>query len=95
MAASRGYPAAPEKGRIIEGLEPPDDRGDAIIFHAGTALSGKGVVTAGGRVLSVTGRGATLAEAREAAYRTLGTVRFDGMFFRRDIGARASSFQEA
>ncbi|MFN8178280.1 MAG: phosphoribosylamine--glycine ligase [bacterium] len=95
VAASRGYPAAPEKGRIIEGLEPPDDRGDAIIFHAGTALSGKGVVTAGGRVLSVTGRGATLAEAREAAYRTLGTVRFDGMFFRRDIGARASSFQEA
>jgi phosphoribosylamine--glycine ligase len=95
VAASRGYPAAAEKGRRIEGLEPPDDRGEALVFHAGTAREGFDVRTAGGRVLSVTGLGDTLADARDAAYRTLATIRFDGMFYRRDIGARASTWQEA
>lgn len=95
VAASRGYPASVEKDQRIEGLESPDDRGDAVVFHAGTSLRGPDVVTSGGRVLAVTGLGATLAEARDAAYRTLATIRFEGMFFRRDIGARASSLQEA
>ena len=89
VAASRGYPASAEKGVRIEGLEADDDRGDAIVFHAGTARRGEDIVTAGGRVLAVTGCGATLATARAAAYRALATIRFDGMFHRGDIGARA------
>ncbi len=96
VAAARGYPSAPEKGQTIQGIDPPDDRGDAIVFHAGTLRQGDRIVTAGGRVLAVTGRGATLSEARDAAYRTLEGIRFDGMFFRRDIGSRAAShLQEA
>jgi phosphoribosylamine--glycine ligase len=94
VAAARGYPSTPEKGRAIAGLEGPDDRGDALVFHAGTARDGDRIVTAGGRVLAVTGRGATLAEARDAAYRTLESIRFDGMFFRRDIGSRAAAHLE-
>jgi phosphoribosylamine--glycine ligase len=96
VAASRGYPASAEKGQVISGLDGPDDRGDAIVFHSGTALRGEDVVTAGGRVLAVTGLGATLAAARDAAYRAIEGIRFDGMFFRRDIGARAAArLQEA
>ncbi len=97
VAASRGYPQTAEKGRRIEGLDVDDDRGDALVFHAGTALAGKDVVTAGGRVLAVTGLGDTLAAARTAAYRALATIRFDGMHHRRDIGARAlaGNLQEA
>jgi len=95
VAAARGYPASPERGKTVEGVDGPDDRGDAVVFHAGTARSGERVVTAGGRVLAVTGLGPTLAAARDAAYRTLATIRFDGMFFRRDIGARSAvGFQE-
>jgi phosphoribosylamine--glycine ligase len=96
VAAARGYPQAAETGRVVAGVDVPDDRGDAIVFHAGTARRGADVVSAGGRVLAVAGRGASLPAARDAAYRTLDTIRFDGMFFRRDIGARAlAGVQEA
>jgi phosphoribosylamine--glycine ligase len=96
VAAARGYPGLPEKGQVITGIDDPDDRGDAIVFHAGTAQVGNQVVTAGGRVLAVTGLGATLPEARAAAYRALDGIHFEGMFFRRDIGGRASArLQEA
>lgn len=89
VAAAAGYPEAYEKGRVIEGLTGSDDRGTSLIFHAGTAEDADGTLrTSGGRVLAVTGRGATLAEAREEAYRTLEGIRFEGMFHRKDIGAR-------
>lgn len=88
VAAAAGYPDAYAKGKAIRGLEGDDDRGDAIVFHAGTKTEGDDVVTSGGRVLAVTGRGATLAEARETAYAALGTIEFEGMFHRNDIGAR-------
>jgi phosphoribosylamine--glycine ligase len=89
VAASAGYPASPERGRVISGLEPDDDRGNALVFHAGTERREDGaLVTSGGRVLAVTGLGRTLAEARDAAYGTIEGIRFEGMFMRSDIGAR-------
>jgi phosphoribosylamine--glycine ligase len=90
VAAAGGYPGEYATGHPILGLEGSDDRGRAIVFHAGTRQGPDGgIVTAGGRVLGVTGRGATLPEARDAAYETLGSIRFEGMFHRKDIGARA------
>ena len=90
VAASAGYPASSDKGREISGLEGDDDRGDVIVFHAGTARRDDGaIVTAGGRVLGVTGLGDTLASARERAYAALADIRFEGMFHRSDIGARS------
>ncbi|NNE44135.1 MAG: phosphoribosylamine--glycine ligase, partial [Gemmatimonadetes bacterium] len=89
VAAAAGYPEAYEKGHVIEGLAGNDDRGNSLIFHAGTAADADGTLrTHGGRVLAVTGLGDTLAAAREAAYATLDGIRFPGMFHRKDIGAR-------
>jgi phosphoribosylamine--glycine ligase len=85
VLASRGYPQAPQTGDPIEGVEEAEASG-ALVFHAGTALRDGQLVTHGGRVLSVVGRGATLAEAVAAAYRGANAVRFAGMHFRRDIG---------
>jgi phosphoribosylamine--glycine ligase len=84
VLASAGYPAASSRGDVITGLDavPPG----AEVVHAGTALDGEGrVVTAGGRVLGVTGRGADREAARAAAYAAADRIRFDGRQLRRDI----------
>ena len=96
IMASGGYPGAYAKGKeIVFGEEGRGDReegaGKAIVFHCGTKESGGRVVTAGGRVLSVTGMGRTLREAVDAAYAGVGRISFDGAFFRRDIAHRAFS----
>ncbi len=89
VAAAAGYPGPVEKGAPIEGLEGEDDRGDVLVFHAGPARAPDGrLVTSGGRVLAVTGLGSDLASARSRAYDALRSIRFPGMFHRRDIGAR-------
>ena len=63
-----------------------------VVFHAGTRRDAAGrFVTAGGRVLGVTARAATLAEARERAYAAADRIRFEGMHFRRDIASRAAA----
>ena len=85
IIASGGYPGSYEKGKKITGL----DGNPALVFHCGTKAAGSDVVTSGGRVLSVTGLGATLREAVDAAYAGVGKISFDGMFFRRDIAHRA------
>ena len=85
IMASGGYPGGYEKGKKITGL----DGNPALVFHCGTKSAGSDVVTSGGRVLSVTGLGATLREAVDAAYAGVGKISFDGMFFRRDIAHRA------
>jgi len=96
VAAAAGYPGSYRKGDPIEGLAESDDRGNALVFHAGTASGPDGsIVTSGGRVLAVTGLGKTLAEARRAAYGVLGTLHFEGMFHRSDIGARGLAFAAA
>ena len=86
VMAAHGYPDEPRKGDAISGLPKPAE--DCRVFHAGTRLDGKGVVTNGGRVLCVTALGDSLKMARTRAYEALEPIRFDGMQFRRDIGHR-------
>ncbi len=85
VAASGGYPDRYQTGKPISGLECA--RRLALVFHAGTARANGTVVTNGGRVLGVTGRGPTFAAARERAYAALQEIQFEGMHFRRDIAA--------
>ena len=87
IVASGGYPGAYEKGREISGLGGDSD--GTVVFHCGTKADGAGALTAGGRVLSVTGTGATLRAAVDKAYARVAQIAFDGMFFRRDIAHRA------
>ena len=89
VVASGGYPGAYEKGRAIAGLGKAAAREGVVVYHAGTALRGGDVVTAGGRVLGVTGLGGTLAAARDRAYAAVGDISFEGGFHRTDIGYRA------
>lgn len=91
VLASPGYPEKPRVGHVIEGLDVAAKQPDVTIFHAGTARNKQGeLVTAGGRVLSVVGLGATLAEAREKALAACDLIRFEGKQLRRDIGERAT-----
>jgi phosphoribosylamine--glycine ligase len=97
VLACDGYPEAPRTGAPIAGLDLAAE--DALVFHAGTALRGGELVSAGGRVLSVVGCGRGLAEAADRAYRAADLVRYDGKILRRDIGrpapAAAAMFGEA
>jgi phosphoribosylamine--glycine ligase len=85
---SGGYPGSYQNGFPIRGLN-SQDMGGATIFHAGTAKKKDEIVTAGGRVLGITGRGKTLAEAQAMAYRTTKTISFHGCHYRHDIAHRA------
>jgi phosphoribosylamine--glycine ligase len=87
VLASHGYPETPRKGDAIHGLPAPQD--DYHVFHAGTALNGKDIVTSGGRVLCVTALGSNVRAAQRRAYEIAEQVRFEGMQYRRDIGHRA------
>lgn len=87
ILASGGYPGSYEKGKVIEGLG--QDEGEGIVFHCGTKQDGEKILTSGGRVLSVTGLGATLREAVDNAYSRVKTISFDTMFYRKDIAHRA------
>lgn len=87
ILASAGYPDRPATGMRIIGLD--SDLGeDVMVFHAGTALDRESAVTAGGRVLGVTALGRDLIDARARVYRAVARISFEGMCFRRDIGAR-------
>ncbi len=87
VLAAAGYPDDPRKGDEIRGLPTASD--DCRLFHAGTKLESKKVVTNGGRVLCVTALGDSLKAARARAYETADSIRFDGMQYRKDIGHRA------
>ena len=89
VLAAGGYPADYAKGDVIEGLDAAAEL-DGKVFHAGTALNAAGeVVTAGGRVLCATAIGRTVEEAQQQAYRLAEKVRWNGRFYRNDIGYRA------
>jgi phosphoribosylamine--glycine ligase len=85
VVASGGYPLAYSTGHPIDGLD--DVSSDTLVFHAGTRQRDDGaVVTDGGRVLTVVGRGRSLVEARERAYEGAAAISFDGARYRSDIG---------
>ncbi len=86
VMAAEGYPGSPRKGAEISGISEAMAMSGITVYHAGTRRDGDRLVTAGGRVLSVCGRGATLEEAMTTAYRGVDKIRFDGMWFRSDIG---------
>jgi phosphoribosylamine--glycine ligase len=87
VLASHGYPDEPRKGDAIGGLPKPS--ADCRVFHAGTRLEGKSLLTSGGRVLCVTALGDSVRMARTRAYEAVERIRFDGMQYRKDIGHRA------
>jgi hypothetical protein len=86
VLAAHGYPDEPRKGDPIAGIPAAAD--DCRIFHAGTRLDGKNLVTVGGRVLCVTALGDSVRMARTRAYEAVDRIRFDGMQYRKDIGHR-------
>jgi len=88
VLAAPGYPASPTTGQVITGAN-GDFGPEVTVIHAGTAIKDGNLVTAGGRVLTVVGRGATHAEAMQKAYAAVEKISFDGMHYRRDIGRKA------
>jgi phosphoribosylamine--glycine ligase len=89
VLASAGYPESARTGDVIRGIETAEAMPDALVFHAATRRDGDELVTDGGRVLTVVGRGADYQGAIDAAYRAAGAIQFDGMQMRRDIGVKA------
>jgi phosphoribosylamine--glycine ligase len=80
---SGGYPGEYKTGKVIRGLAPD---ADSLIFHAGTRTDGSAILTEGGRVIAVTGKGNSLEEARKRAYERVSGIEWDGLYFRKDIG---------
>ena len=91
VATSKGYPGKYTTGVSITGIEKTDAMPDVKVFHSGTKLDGDKLVTDGGRVLSVTALGDTIADAQRKAYEAMKLVHFDGMHYRRDIAHQAIS----
>jgi phosphoribosylamine--glycine ligase len=91
VLASGGYPDSPESGKTIDGLAAASQVPGSIIFHAGTSKRESRLVTAGGRVLTVVGRGTTFRDAIDTAYAAASRIHFEGMQYRRDIGRKALS----
>jgi phosphoribosylamine--glycine ligase len=89
VMASQGYPGSYQKGQPISGLDEAERMGDVVVFHAGTQKSDGQIVTDGGRVLGVTARGESVEEAIRRAYTAAEAIRWDGAYFRRDIGRKA------
>jgi phosphoribosylamine--glycine ligase len=92
VMTSGGYPGSYQNGFAIHGLPSADDA-IAVVFHAGTTRRGNEIVTAGGRVLGVTGRGKTIADAQREAYRLVKSISFEGCHYRTDIAHRALSLR--
>ena len=87
VLAASGYPESPKTGSVISKVPTIDN---AKIFHAGTANNGGSLLSSGGRVLTVTGTGADLTEARDRAYRAISQIELEGSFYRSDIALNAS-----
>ncbi len=93
VMAAKGYPDRYDKGLPIRGLADADRLADVKVFHAGTAIDSQGrVVTAGGRVLGVTGLGDSIPGAKLNAYRGVKQIRWDGAWCRKDISDKANNF---
>jgi phosphoribosylamine--glycine ligase len=88
ILAAHGYPVEPRSGDVIHGLDAAGALRDVHVYHAGTRRSGADIVTAGGRVLGVTGVGKSLVQAHARAYEAAAAIQFAGKQLRRDIGAQ-------
>ncbi|MCR4328399.1 MAG: phosphoribosylamine--glycine ligase [Patescibacteria group bacterium] len=93
ILCSKGYPGSYEKGKEITGIEEAEKIPGVVVFHAGTKLEGEKLVTSGGRVLGVTAIGKTLKEALDKAYQAVGKIHFEGMYYRKDIGAKSLRYR--
>ncbi len=89
VMASGGYPADYQKGKTISGLDDAARLDDVVVFHAGTTQKDDQIVTNGGRVLGVTAMGQTIADAKTRAYQAVDKIKFDRVYFRRDIADKA------
>jgi phosphoribosylamine--glycine ligase len=89
VLAASGYPASPKSGDTIYGIDRAAERPNVAVYHAATRDADGKIVTSGGRVLAVTATGKSLVEARERAYSAVDDRAFEGVHFRRDIGASA------
>jgi phosphoribosylamine---glycine ligase len=85
VTTSGGYPENPETGKLISGIKKAEE-GGAVVFHAGTRIKDKSLITSGGRVLGVSAVGKDLSEAITCAYRAASHISYDGVNYRRDIG---------
>jgi phosphoribosylamine--glycine ligase len=88
VLTSQGYPGKPEVGKEITGLEAAESQGGVKVFHAGTQFRDLQLLTAGGRVLGVTATAEDLPSTIERAYAAVSKIHFEGMHYRRDIGAK-------
>ncbi len=95
VLAANGYPGSPEIGSEIRGVDAAAAVEGVQIFHAGTRREGDRLLAQGGRVLNVTARGRTVAEAQARAYEAAGRIDWPGGFYRRDIGWRAIEREKA
>ena len=89
VLTAKGYPGTYDKGHDISGLDALKNWRNGFVFHAGTSKENGHWVTSGGRVLGVTARGATIADAVKEAYNAVSKISWDGMHYREDIGRRA------
>ena len=83
MLVSGGYPGSYQKGKVITGTEKVED---SIVFHAGTQTEGRKVVTAGGRVISVSSYGKDMKDALSVSYKNAALIEFEGKYYRKDLG---------
>jgi phosphoribosylamine--glycine ligase len=95
VLASGGYPGKFESGKRIEGLTGVEQITGVKVLHAGTRREGDSVITSGGRVLGVTATGSSLQLALASAYTAVARIHFEGMHYRKDIGAHASRLKAA
>jgi phosphoribosylamine--glycine ligase len=89
VLASRGYPDTYETGKSIHGLDEAEPLAGVNVFHSGTARRGDQIVTNGGRVLTVVASGSDYRAAIDRAYDAVSRISFEGMHYRKDIGAKA------
>ena len=87
--AAEGYPGTPKKGTAIRNIAAAEAQQDVLVFHAGTAVKDGALVANGGRVLAITGMGATVKEAQAKAYEAIAAIDWPEGFYRKDIGWRA------
>ena len=87
VLAAKGYPSAPQFGDLLGDFPTVEN---TLVYHAGTSHNENGLVSSGGRVLTVTGIGSDLTEARDRAYRAISHISLDGSFYRTDIALNAS-----